>query len=42
VPYEIPENPQEIPAFISRCREIIVRRLAELWGDGPASDGTVE
>jgi 1-acyl-sn-glycerol-3-phosphate acyltransferase len=39
-PYEIPEDPEEIPAFIERCREIIVGRLAELRGDTRAPDPT--
>jgi hypothetical protein len=38
-PYEIPEDPEKIPAFIGRCREIIVRRLGELRGEA-AVDGT--
>jgi 1-acyl-sn-glycerol-3-phosphate acyltransferase len=38
-PYEIPKDPEQIPAFIDRCREIVVRRLGELRGDVPV-DGT--
>jgi 1-acyl-sn-glycerol-3-phosphate acyltransferase len=37
-PLEIPEDPLEIPAFIARCREIIVARLVELRG-GPPPEG---
>jgi 1-acyl-sn-glycerol-3-phosphate acyltransferase len=32
-PYEIPENPDEIPAFIRSLRETIVTRLAERRGE---------
>ena len=37
-PYEPPEDAQEIPAFIDRCREIIVRRVAELRRGEPVPE----
>jgi 1-acyl-sn-glycerol-3-phosphate acyltransferase len=39
-PLEIPEDAGEIPAFIARCREVIVGRLAELRGGGPPAAGS--
>ncbi|MCG6920767.1 MAG: 1-acyl-sn-glycerol-3-phosphate acyltransferase [Acidobacteria bacterium] len=37
-PFESPEDPDEIPAFIERCRDIIVARLAELRGHDPTPE----
>jgi 1-acyl-sn-glycerol-3-phosphate acyltransferase len=34
-PYEAPEDPRDLPAFVARCREIIVHRLEELRRDSP-------
>lgn len=39
-PFEIPENPEELAAFIDRCRDTIVRRLAELRGGPHAPTGS--
>jgi 1-acyl-sn-glycerol-3-phosphate acyltransferase len=41
-PYETPGDPEEIPAFIGQCREIVVRRLAELRGEGSTGNGADE
>jgi len=38
-PFEIPEAPEELSAFIDRCRDTIVRRLAELRGESPPPAG---
>jgi 1-acyl-sn-glycerol-3-phosphate acyltransferase len=41
-PYETPGDPGEIPAFIRRCREIIVQRLSELRERDSARAGTAD
>lgn len=38
-PYEMPEDPDELPAFIEECRQTIIRRLAELRGEEPPPAG---
>jgi 1-acyl-sn-glycerol-3-phosphate acyltransferase len=37
-PFEIPEDPKELGAFVEECRDTIIRRLAVLRGNGESED----